>query len=203
MARWGVNKKGLRRELAGQIQRSGTAKKLRTQISESVKRAKRLMLLEFNAHPVTREIEGGASAHNISQSLGGVGNLYSFIGFGEGDRPIAPVRRILESSTRLLLIRHIKGTLAFEVIIEMPSKDDIIKASPLPWAAARSWVIGIEHGLSGLGQFLVKPGLGRSKGGVQIQGTMRTGGFRNTSYISGKKGILGHLHANLLRFLRE
>jgi len=111
------------------------------------------------------------------------------------------VRRLLENSTRLLSIRKSPGgELAFDVIIDLPSKEDIATASPVPWAAARSWVIGIEQGLSGLGQFFVKPGAGRSGGGIQIGGTLRSGRFRNKKYIS---AILNHLQSNLMQFLKS
>jgi hypothetical protein len=55
----------------------------------------------------------------------------------------------------------------------------------MPWAMGRSWVKGIEHGISGLGFYLRKNSIGRSGGGVQIKSSrVRTGKFKNVSYIS-------------------
>ena len=36
---------------------------------------------DFDNHPVTQEIEGGPSAKNTSNTLNGIGNLFSYIGF--------------------------------------------------------------------------------------------------------------------------
>ena len=85
-------------------------------------------------------------------------------------------------------------------MIDLPSKEEIAKASPVPWAAARSWVIGIEQGLSGLGQYLVKPGAGRSGNAIEVRGTLRGGKFKNTKYIS---AILNNLQLNLMSFLKS
>ena len=43
--------------------------------------AHKKLLNEFETHPVTREIEGGPDATNTSGTLGGSGNLFSFLGF--------------------------------------------------------------------------------------------------------------------------
>jgi hypothetical protein len=202
MATAGINKRGLRKELSRKL-RGRLGKVLRAKTVKDVEKAKSLMLAQFDNHPVTREIKAGPQSQNTSQTLSGVGNLFSFIGFGEGDQPTDPVRRILEQSTRLIALRPVRGKIEFEVVIEIPSRSDVAAVSPIPWAAARSWVVGIEQGLSGLGQYLVKPGAGRSQGGIQIKGRIRQGGFRNTSYISGKKGILGELQRNLMKFLHS
>ena len=113
MKRAGVNRRGLRRELALKL---GPKKKheLQKKLKRTVNRALRAMLLEFNSHPVTKEIEAGPRAQNISGTLGGAGNLFSFIGFDDGDNPIAPVRRILEQSTRLVSVTQLKDKLIFE-----------------------------------------------------------------------------------------
>tara|TARA_R100000008_G_scaffold81896_1_gene65579 strand:- start:4256 stop:4855 length:600 start_codon:yes stop_codon:yes gene_type:complete len=199
MARGGINRRGLQKELSvklGPIIKKNIEKRAKREVNAVVRR----MLVEFNSHPVTREIEGGVGANNISGTLGGNGNLFSFIGFDSGDRPIAPVRQILEQSTRLVSVTQKSGDLLFTVVIDIPDKDKIFRATPLPWAAARSWVAGIEQGLSGLGQFVVKSGAGRSRGGVQVGGRLRGGSFSNKKYIS---EIINNLQENLLRALRK
>lgn len=198
MKRAGINRKQLERTIS-----KGLSYKFKKDITRKaradVERAKGLMLAEFLNHSVTKEIKGGKSASNLSGTLGGYGNLFSFIGFDSTDKPIPPVLRILESHTKLISVTPLaKGSLAFEIVIDMPSKDNLAKASPLPWAAARSWLIGIEQGLSGLGSFLVKPE-GRSGGGIQVDGVIRGGRFRNTKYIS---EIINHLQSNLIKFLK-
>lgn len=200
MVRPGINRRQLRssisRQLGPKLRRDAVKK-----INSSIERARALMLAEFDASLITKEIKGGSGMNNISGTLGGIGNLFSFIGFDDGDRPILAVRRLLENSMRVVSVRKASGgELAFDVVIDLPSKEDIAASSPVPWAAARSWVIGIEQGLSGLGQFFVKPGAGRSGGGIQIGGTIRSGRFRNKKYIS---AILNHLQSNLMQFLKS
>ena len=200
MARAGIHRPQLRRTISRQAELK-VKKRIVAKIQKDVARAKTLMLAEFESHPVTKEIRGGPDAHNISGTLGGIGNLFSFIGFHDSDRPIAPVASILESSTRLNSVKKVGNDgLAFIVTIDLPSKEEITQASPIPWATARSWVIGIEQGLSGFGQFLVKPGKGRSTGGLQVEGVIRSGGFKNRKYIS---AILQHLNSNLIKFLKS
>lgn len=199
MRRAGINRRQLQRTISRGL-KSSLGKTIEIKAQREVKRAKALMLMAFNEHPVTKEIENGPGANNSSGTLGGVGNLFSFLGFDNSDKPISPVRRLLEQSTRLTSVKKTSGDkLAFEIIIQLPNKEDIAAQSPLPWAAARSWVIGIEQGLSGFGTFLAKPGVGRSQGGIQVTGIMRGGSFKNTKYIS---EILAHLHSNLRKFLR-
>ena len=60
---------------------------LRKKASEKIDSSKALLLRDFDSHPVTKEIEGGAGSPNLSRTLGGYGNLYTFIGFAFGSRP--------------------------------------------------------------------------------------------------------------------
>ena len=200
MKRGGINRSSIRRSI-----RKHAAKELKREAfaraKRQVEKAKSLMLAEFDNHPITREIKAGPNATNSSGTLSGTGNLFSFIGFDSGDKPITPVRRLLESSTKLRSVNVKKsGDLAFDVVIELPSREELEQASPLPWAAARSWIIGVEHGLSGLGQYLVQPGAGRSGGGIEIKGKIRSGKFKNSKYVS---QILANLQKNLMKFLNS
>ena len=51
----------------------------------------------FDSHPVTQEIKGGSSSANISKTLGGVGNLFTYIGFESGSDPIKKLRELLNT----------------------------------------------------------------------------------------------------------
>jgi len=53
------------------------------------------MISEFLNHPITVEIKTGPYAENISGTLNGYGNLFSFIGFSDGDDPINPIEGLL------------------------------------------------------------------------------------------------------------
>jgi len=140
-------------------------------------------LKSFNSHPVTLEIETGPSASNISRTLGGIGNLYTYIGFTAGSKPIRPLRELLEKYH--IRYHNLRGV--FRATIEVPTKEDVFNATPMPWATGRSWARGIERGISGLGQYLFSSGSipqSRSGKAIEVKGKIRSGKFSNVSYIS-------------------
>jgi len=152
-------------------------------VRRAFEKIKTKMIAEFLAHPVTREIEGGINASNVSGTLGGITNLYSFIGFNAGSNPIDPIEDLL-LRTDIRFVKINKQTIEFEVTL--PESQEIFKATPLPWAPGRSWAKGIESGLSGLGYYLKKSSSGSRSGlGVQTSQKVRKGvKFNNTKYIS-------------------
>lgn len=170
-------------------QQIGKQKKFREfalkEVNKKVNEAKREMVAEFNAHPVTKEIEMGPKAENVSGTLGGYGNLFTFIGFEKGEDPIMPIRMMLEK----ILVSYEssnRGRLMFK--IQYPSKEELFSISPMPWASGRSWLQGIELGMSGLGSYLYKGNKSisssRSGSAVQIKSNLGRGRFKNTQYIS-------------------
>jgi len=152
-------------------------------VRRAFEKLKTKMIAEFQAHPVTREIEGGINASNVSGTLGGITNLYSFIGFNADSNPIEPIEDLL-LRTDIRFVKINKQTIEFEVTL--PEAQEIFKATPLPWAPGRSWAKGIESGLSGLGYYLKKSSSGSRSGlGVQTSQKVRKGvKFNNTKYIS-------------------
>ena len=64
---------------------------LRAIVLREFEREKAKLITEFARHPVTVEIEGGVGAANTSNTLGGRGNLFSFIGFESSDKPTAAI----------------------------------------------------------------------------------------------------------------
>ena len=153
-----------------------------SQLEKEVEKIKNEIIEEFENHPVTQEIEGGITATNISNTLDGITNLYSFIGFESGDSPLDPIREQLKKINLRYTINS-KGELIFTV--EFPTAKDIFKVTPMPWATGRSWAQGIEVGISGLGYYIKSTINSRSGLGVQSQKPVRNGvRFRNTKYIS-------------------
>lgn len=153
-----------------------------TELQKEVEKIKNEIIEEFENHPVTQEIEGGITAANISNTLDGITNLYSFIGFESGDNPLDPIREQLKKINLRYTINS-KGELIFTV--EFPTAKDIFKVTPMPWATGRSWAQGIEVGISGLGYYIKSTINSRSGLGVQSQKPVRNGvRFRNTKYIS-------------------
>ena len=141
---------------------------------------KESMLSDFNNHMITRELEQKTAAD--PSAFVSRGSLFGFIGFEKTDDPTEIVREMLnESSLRFI---RIKGeTVDFKVFY--PSLEELFLATPLPWATGRSWLQGIESGISGLGKYLnVDSAESRSGGGVQSSYNTGGGRFRQTKYIS-------------------
>lgn len=155
------------------------------EIRDKFKKIKQEMIKEFLSDPVTMEIMSGPTSTNISGTLGGISNLFAFIGFDQGDQPIAPILNSLES-VDIIYNKDLKKTnqigVSFNVFL--PTAEEIFAITPLPWATGRSWAQGIERGLSGLGYLLRKDG-GRSGAAVQSRvNKVRGGRFQNRPYIS-------------------
>ena len=154
----------------------------RKTIKSAFMKKKSQMIADFLNHPVTQEIKGGISATNISGTLGGVTNLFSFIGFEQGDDPIQPIIEMLQSTT-IDLGRTQGQKIIFSV--KMPEPNDIFAVTPLPYVNGRSWAKSIETGLSGLGFYLKKSSdVSRSGLGIQAKKKVRNARFQNTKYIS-------------------
>ena len=188
MARGSINRAMLRTTISSSFKRS-KAKEIAYQRAREVFRKKKSDLLkEFNNHPVTREIDAGPDAGNSSGTLGGYGNLYSFIGFPGGD-PIGAVRDALTNSIHLYKTPVIKiwggGRVAFTFRGTMPDRKDLERAAPMPWEPG-SWLFKIETGISGLGSYLygrMYTG-SRSGSGIQSKRQARSATFTPLPYIS-------------------
>jgi len=189
-------------------------KQIESIVIKEFEKIKNSMLQEFDSHPVTQEIEAGPNSSNTSGTLGGYGNLFTFIGFSEGDRPISEVReRLKETSIRKIGYKN--GV--FDFITTEPTKEELFAMTPMPWASGRSWMDGIETGLSGLGLYLYKSGEdikgSRSGPAIQLKGGKKassafgkgtTGGaiknqrsrYQRKSYIS---SILRNFHKSVDR----
>ena len=182
-----INFRALERVSSGKIKPIIQKEALR-RIRDQVNEAQREMLMDFENHPITREINSGPEANNESGTLGGYGNLFSFIGFEYGSDPIAPVRKILQKALKIKTLPSSHRSILLKFQVELPSKEDIFKNTPMPWADGRSWVEGIERGISGLGKYLNvnsrKYGnASRSETGLQVKNGPMSGSFRNVKYI--------------------
>jgi hypothetical protein len=156
-------------------------KQVRASLTNSFVKVYEKFLQDFNSHPVTKEIEAGPNSSNISGTLGGTGNLFTYIGFSSGSKPIEPLRKTLEEYS----VRFNYQNNKVSILIEVPTKEMLFQVTPLPWATGRSWAKSIETGLSGLGQYLyTNSPRSRSGGAVQVKSRLRVGKFNNTPYLS-------------------
>lgn len=167
------------------------------------------MQKEFEEHSVTQEIEAGISSKNISETLRGGNepeNLYSFIGFKNGDNPVQPIRDLLQPENNKGPKLKFDGkepnqTVAtYKFRISTPDENAIFKKSPIPWATGLSWVEGIESGIAGFAHFL--PSFtrknSRSGGGIQVDPVLR-----NAEYTPPVNGYLTTIFQNFLERVKN
>ena len=184
-----VNIRGLEAEIARKgykILKPAVEQRATTSLNKS----RQKMLDDFESHPITQEIEAGPNASNISQTLGGYGNLFSFMGFESGSDPISPIRSLLARSIKISSLRAVRGKLVFKLRFTVPTKEQVAQISSLPWSS-ESWVDAVERGMSGLGKYLYKQdksmNVSRSGPAVQIKGELSRSGASSvaTDYLTG------------------
>ena len=175
-----VNKKLIQKEI---FNNRAVKKMVRDIVGKEVEKEKALFRADFESHPVTQELEGGENASNISGTLGGYGNLFSFLGFNKGANPTTPVKILIQ---KILLDRNVKTTSnGFQIKVIIPSKEEFASVARLPWEGGRSWLLDMERGISGLGSFLYgRFNASRSGGGIQSKYKYSNRTFRPVKYFS-------------------
>jgi len=176
-----INKKLIQKEI---FNNRAVKKMVLDIVQKEVEKEKALFQQDFETHPVTQELDGGENASNISGTLGGYGNLFSFLGFNQGANPTAAVKFLIQKIT---LDRNIQASgNGFRVRVNVPSKDEFGAVSRLPFEGGRSWLLDIERGISGLGAYLYGRFAGsRSGTGIQSKYNYSNKRFRNVKYFSG------------------
>jgi len=150
---------------------------------EKLKKRKTELLSQYSEHPVTRELEGGAEANNISGSLGGYGNLFSFMGFASGTDPTKAVKNFLKSFISLNPKGRTRGNVR-EYQVKIPSMDDFNFAR-MPWESGNNWVRAVEMGVSSFSYYMDKAHKSsRSGGGIQIDNKLRGRSSTGMSYMT-------------------
>ena len=179
-----INRRKLNETLANQAPKA-LAPQIFKELEREFEKATRQLIAQFDQHEVTRELKGGPTASNVSNTLGGQGNLHGFIGFEATDRPIDPLRALIVENIKIIGKRTSRKNLTFSLEINVPTADEIAAVTPIPWAPGLSWAEGIEKGISGLGNYLVKKtGKSRSGQGIQVDVQVRSATFNTTNYLT-------------------
>lgn len=159
------------------------AEEARSLAKKILEESKEELLAEFNDHVVTKEIEAGPNASNSSGTLGGKGNLFSFIGFEDGSNPIQPVRQLL-NKIELSSSRPRTSGSVIQFKVNMPDRGEFESASKMPWESGRSWLYDIERTISGLGRYLYGQfQRSRSGSGIQTRNSIESTTFTPTRYF--------------------
>ena len=107
-----INIKGLQAEISAKGSNI-IKRQILEKASKAIEKAKAQIIAEFDSHEVTKEIQAGPSASNSSNTLGGYGNLFTFIGFDSGSDPITPIRSLLAKSISIKSLRKKKKCILF------------------------------------------------------------------------------------------
>lgn len=151
-------------------------------VKQVLSHEKNQLLEKYNTHPITRELEAGPGSENISGTLGGYGDLFSFIGFRGSAKPTEKLRELLET-INVLEPKYVNNKWVF--IIPVPDRKAIILATPFPWQQGAGWAIEVEKGIPGFNKFLSIDRMGRSGGGLQDEQIVRESAeSTRTKYIT-------------------
>lgn len=160
--------------------------KMRQMAEVKLEKNKNILIQDFQKHPVSQEISSGPGAQNMSGTLGGYGNLFSFIGFNSGSDPVKQWVELLKSKIKIINASpktKINGdNITYSFQANTIGKADLDSAK-MPWEG-RSWITAIERGISGF-SFYVSKAIGRSGGGIQSNHNVRGGKYSPVSYWSG------------------
>lgn len=198
-----INVKGLRKELGKKAFPAFKAAAI-PRIEKTLQKETLKLLTAFDDHEITKEIEEGPGARNSSGTLGGYGNLFTFIGFNRGQDPISPIRSLLAKSIKVVSVRKTRNVLGLTLKFTIPTEEQIAAVSPLPWASG-SWVEAVERGMSGVGRYLYSQDKGRfstSRSGQAIEASIEvrgSGSSTPTSYIT---GLLAQMLKDIERSLK-
>jgi len=175
-----INKKSIEKAI---FTNRNVKKLVRNIVEKEVEKQKILFRTDFESHPVTQELDGGENASNISGTLGGYGNLFSFLGFSQGVNPTSPVKSLIKS---IRIDRNVQTTIqGFKIKVNIPSKEEFGAITPMPWECGRSWLLDMERGVSGLGAYLYgRFNSSRSGSGIQSKYRYSNRVFRPVKYFS-------------------
>jgi hypothetical protein len=169
------------------LKTSNVQKQMRAVAETKLVNAKKELINDFKAHPVSAEIAGGSSSSNSSGTLGGYGNLFSFIGFNNGDNPVDQWVNFIEQKIRILRKsgerQNGNNGFVLEFQVDQIKNNEYVSNAGMPWESGKSWLISIERGISGFSSFISKK-LGRSGGGIQAKSPVRGSVYRTTKYWS-------------------
>lgn len=181
-----IDERALLTEFGSARNKAASNALLETEIKERVEKSRDEMLEDIESHPVSREISEGPNSDNKSNTLGGYGNLFSFIGFNRGSDPVEDITTELRKPVKTKVKRVFWGRGKFTVDTNLPSQKEVESKAQIPWANGLSWAEGIEKGISGLGQYFFKGRFSAvSRSGTGVQGKSNTGrSFRPTQYLT-------------------
>jgi hypothetical protein len=165
--------------------------------SKKVKTAQQMLLQEIDEHEVTQSLENGTK----SSALGYQANIFEFLGFNRGDKPVEVLRSAYSNFIhlkRVPLKKKVSATkINYDFTVSYPSLTEIYAQTPLPWGGGRSWVKAVEKGgISNFNYTLANSRYQTSRSGTAIQSdyVVRDFNYKPVPYLS---PIINKFRANL------
>ena len=165
--------------------------------SKKVKTAQQMLLQEIDEHEVTQSLENGTK----SSALGYQANIFEFLGFNRGVKPVEVLRSAYSNFIhlkRVPLKKKVSATkINYDFTVSYPSLTEIYAQTPLPWGGGRSWVRAIEKGgVSNFNFTLANSRFTTSRSGTAIQSEyqVRDFNYKPVPYLS---PIINKFRANL------
>lgn len=151
---------------------------------------KQRILGEFRRLKISQEIIEGPEGES---GLLNYGNLFSFLGFNKGDKPVDELitflRANIQIDEKVPIINYSNGVINYSFTVSSPTEEDIESVTPLEWDRNRSWLREIEDGASGFSFYIFKKYFDKSTGsrsttGLQSKRGVRSGEFGPRPYLS-------------------
>lgn len=187
-----INVAAIKRKFENHVEKNQkVAEYVDRKIKSLFERAHSALMREFLNHPVTKELiqsaKNPASGTNISGTLGGYGNLFTFLGFWFEKDPTKALENLLKKGFSANRTVRRKNFLYYRV--HTPTPEQIKDASPMDWHPQVSWAYAVENGnFSGAAEashYIFKTWLSsRSTHGIQIKHDYSSISFRETPYLS-------------------
>ena len=200
-----INRTIFKRQVSKALNKESVKRLATEEVEKKINRIRAEALKEFRAHSVTRELKAGPGSSNVSNTLGGRGNLFSFIGFNEGSDPTFIIERAIQDIrvNKTPHIRQIGRSSRYEISFTatFPTVKGLENVTPMPFERGRSWLAGIEKGISGLSYYIYSKvkDIQASRSGKAIQS--------DSPYIVGLKykpvGYISSILRNIRNRIRE
>lgn len=147
-----IDHKGIHQDLVKALHKE--RKKVEKVVFDSFNRDKARLMRNIDEHPISQDL-GRANPYNTDNSVLPYGNLFSYLGFRNGDNPYYFLYHYIERNTRLiseLTVNPLANQkIQFYYDVELPESKDIYKRTPLKWGGGKSWVRAVEK--TGLNNF--------------------------------------------------
>jgi len=178
-----INKSILKNEIS-KAQSESLRKQAAVIANDLLIEKKKQYIEKIQNHPISEELSNGPSAENISRTLDGEGNLFSFIGFNDSDKPVEDLIDVIQKNTSIKEKDAKNGIFRFEVY--SPSMDELKNTTRMPFEVGNSWLSGLEKGISGFSYYfygLIFPS-SRSGKAIQSKNRVRRANYKPTKYFS-------------------